>query len=62
MKVFRWIVRILAVLGIGAVWWFTVGDLNAAADATQVSQSFLKGVTGLASIVLIAWFLTRKDA
>lgn len=62
MAVFRWIVRVLAALGIGTVWWFTVAGLNAATDATGIAQSLSKGLVGLISTVLIAWFLTRKDS
>ena len=46
MAVFRWIVRVLAALGIGTVWWFTVAGLNAATDATGIAQSLSKGLVG----------------
>lgn len=61
MAVFSWIVRILAALGIGAIWVFTVIGLNAATDAMGITQSLAKGLFGVLSTVLIAWFLTRRN-
>lgn len=60
MTTFRWLVAILAALGVGAVWWVTNGNIATAADSLELTAAALKGVLGLASIIIIASFLTRK--
>lgn len=62
MSVFRWIVVILAALGIGTIWLLTLNNINAASDALSLSASALKGALGLLSTYLIAALLLRKSA
>lgn len=62
MSVFRWIVAILAAIGIGFVWWVTSANLSAAPDTLSVTASALKGALGLASTYLIASLLLRKHS
>ena len=62
MAVYRWIVRVLAALGIGAIWGLTLLNLNSAVDGFDIALSLSKGLFGLLSTVLIACFLTRDDS
>ena len=57
MTVFRWIVAVLAAIGVALVWWFTASGLNSATDIIGVLASTLKGAVGLVSIALIATLL-----
>lgn len=62
MSVFRWIVRILAVLGIGAIWWLALTELNAAADTLDLARGTVKAAIGFVGTYLIARLLTRSDS
>lgn len=62
MAVFSWIVRVLAVLGIGAIWWLTAAGLSDATEGVEVARVTLWGAVGILSTYLIARLLTRTDS